>query len=180
MPPAYPIVEDLFEDEPEDRHQMEVEDEFFNQHQLEAEVPDEYNSSSDNDDHIDYREILSKLSKQWLLTEISHRVSKEGSNKMWELANKYFATVYDIKKEQGIKKKIPQFQQIRNKLYDSIVPKVKMEIAYERKETGEVSIVEDVERTPVSQFPPSTHRRLYEIASVDVSLIFPSYYFFYQ
>ena len=44
-----------------------------------------------------------------------------------------------------------------------------MEIGYESKDDGEVTVVKDATSTPISRFPPSTYRRLYEIASVDVS-----------
>lgn len=117
----------------------------------------------------DYREILLKVSKDWILTEINHKLSKESANELWRIANQYFAQMYKLKEEQGITKNIPTFNHLRKKLYENNTPKVKMEIAYECKETGDITIMEDLEKTPVSRFPPNTHRRLYEIASVDVS-----------
>ena len=44
-----------------------------------------------------------------------------------------------------------------------------MEIGYQSKEDGQISVVKDANKTPVSKFPPCTYKRLYEIASVDVS-----------
>ena len=117
-----------------------------------------------------YRDMLDKLSEDWLTAEIDHRMSKKGSEILWKLANEHFYEIYRVKKEQGIKRKIPQFQQIRRQLTKKNTPKVKLEIAYKCKDTGEITIMENLESTPVSRFPPSTHERLYEIASVDVSL----------
>ena len=117
-----------------------------------------------------YIPIFTELSKQWLLTEVSHRVSKEASNEFWRLSNNLFHQMYEAKAGRG--RKIPQYCQVRRKMYKDLVPKVKMEIAYQDKETGEFTIVEDVNTTPVGRFPANTHRRIYEIASVDVSNIF--------
>ena len=80
-----------------------------------------------------------------------------------------FHQLYLAKGDQG--RKIPQFPQLRAKLYENEVPDVKLTIGYESKLTGEITIVEDVASTPVSNFPPSTYRKLYEIAYVSVSLI---------
>lgn len=115
-----------------------------------------------------YLRILSDLSEQWLITEVSHRVSKQASSMFWKLANDMFNPLYLAKGDLG--RKIPQFDCLRKKLYDENTPTVHMEIAYESKETGEVTVVE-ASSTPVSRFPPSTHRRLYEIAWVEVSSI---------
>ena len=112
--------------------------------------------------------ILQNLANKWIVTEISHRVSKTASNQFWSLANEMFHDMYEAKGNHG--RKIPQFDQLRKKLYASNVPEIKLEIGYESKLNGEVTVVE-AHSTPVSAFPPSTHRRLYEIASVDVSII---------
>ena len=60
-------------------------------------------------------------------------------------------------------------QQLRNEIHDEETPPVKMEIGYQCKESGEIQVVKDVESAPVSRFPASTHRRVYEIAYVNVS-----------
>ena len=124
-----------------------------------SEVPEDVN---------DYMSILDNIKKQWLLTEISHHISKEASNSLWDIANAKFHELYVAK--GNISRKIPKFGHLRKKLYIDNVPKIKMEFAYECKETGEITIIEEAETTPLSRFPRSTHRRLYEIASVDVSL----------
>ena len=115
---------------------------------------------------MDYKDILSDLAEKWLLIEINHAVSKEGSNLFWELANNLFHRLYVAKGDGG--RKIPQFSQLRNNLYDNMTPTVHMKIAYQSKESGEVTEVDDVTSIPVSRFPPSTYKRLYEIASVNV------------
>lgn len=138
--------------------------------------------NADNDDEEDveqapdYEDVLSDMSKKWLATESNHRVSKEASNAFWRIATEYFEKLYDAKRDERITKKTPQFSSIRKKLYIENLPKIKMQLAYQHKTTEELTIVEDVESTPVSRFPPSQYRRLYEIASVDVSIIHQSSY----
>ena len=120
-------------------------------------------------DYQDYRSILSQLSMEWIDAEIDHKVSKEASNIMWKIANEYFHKMYQAKEEQGKTRKIPMFPHIRRKLYKDKIPKVNLEIGYQSKQSDELTILEDLESAPVNKFPPSTHRKLYEIASVDVS-----------
>ena len=129
-------------------------------------------------------DILENLSRQWILTEINHKVSKTASNQFWSISNDMFHALYVAKGDVG--RKIPKFQQIRNKLTVENLPPIKMEIGYMSKIDGQITIVEDVSSTPVSAFPPSTHRRLFEIASVEVSqdrlgttIFFPFFYFRY-
>ena len=152
----------FFEEEQEEDQEEEEEEE--EEEETEAEEED------DNDaQYQDYRDILSKLSQQWIDCENTHRASKTASNAFWDLANKHFYQLYSVKTAQGIKRKIPKLPSLRKKVYDDNVPDVKLTIGYECKETGEIQVVQDVESTPVSRFPPSTHRRVFEIAHVDVS-----------
>ena len=99
--------------------------------------------------------------------EIHHRVSKQASNDLWALANTMFHPMYVAKGEGG--RKIPQISHLREKLYQSKVPPVRMHIGYKNKDTGEVTVAEDVRSSPDARFHPSTYKRLYEIAFVDVS-----------
>ena len=78
-----------------------------------------------------------------------------------------FHPLYVSKGEGG--RKIPQISQLRDKLYETKVPPVRMDIGFQDKETGDVTVVEDTRSSPVSRFPPSMYKRLYEIAYVDVS-----------
>lgn len=68
---------------------------------------------------------------------------------------------------QNITKKVPQFQQIRRKLYENRTPDVNLEIGYKNKETDEVTIINDTV-TPKSRFPPNRFDKMFEIASVKV------------
>lgn len=102
------------------------------------------------------------------MIEINHRVSKEASNLFWRLGNALF---HDLHLARGQRKRVPQFPHLRNKLYDTKVPKVNLKIGYQSKEDGEITVFEGT-RDPVSRFPPHTYKRIYEIAWVDVSIYF--------
>ena len=117
---------------------------------------------------MNFQELLANLCHQWLLTEINHKVSKEASNLFWKISNDHFHNVYVARGG----KKVPQFQQLRNKLYDEKVPCIKMDVGFQCKETGEITVLKDVTTISSSRYPPCSYRRLYEIASVDVSLHF--------
>ena len=54
-------------------------------------------------------------------------------------------------------------------MYQDDVPEVRMEVAFQSKDDGNITVV-DCTSTPISKFPPSNYNRLYEIASVDVSI----------
>ena len=94
-------------------------------------------------------------------------MSKEASNEFWRIGNKFFHEMYVAKGDVG--RKIPQFSHLREQLYENEVPPVSLTIAYQSKEDGNVTVVENVTSAPVSRFPPSNYRRLYEIGSVKVS-----------
>ena len=159
-----PNGDDALHDGNEDQH-----------YEMDDDIEDFVPMEEDEDDDVfengfnNYLAILTELSRQWILIEVDHRVSKQASEEFWRLANDLFPKLYDAKGDRG--RKIPQFCHIRRKLYEQKVPPVKMEIAYKSKETGEVTVVANVTKTPVSRFPANTHRRLYEIASVDVSCL---------
>ena len=110
--------------------------------------------------------MLETLRQKWILVEIDHRVSKAASDAFWRLANDSIHEMYVAK---GRGRKIPQMPHLRAQLYDDNTPRVNMDVAYESKDTGEITILKDVDQIPVSRFPPSHYRKLFEIASVDVS-----------
>ena len=116
----------------------------------------------------EYEDILIDLSKQWILNENGHRVSKEASECFWRIANNMFHRLHVAARGR----KVPQLAHLRNKMNDRHVPKVSLEIGYMEKSTGEIEIVKDSSITPVSRFPPFAYKRLYEIASVDVSMFY--------
>ena len=68
----------------------------------------------------EYLQILSSLCKDWILIEVSHRVSKEASSQYWKLANQMFHHLYNTK--GNIRRKIPQLPHLRRKVYNDNVP----------------------------------------------------------
>ena len=74
----------------------------------------------------------------------------------------------EAKKAEQVKKKVPQFSQIRLGLHKDHTPEVTMELGYLKKETGEITLVEDT-KTPKSQFPPHLYEKLFEVATVKVN-----------
>lgn len=90
------------------------------------------------------------------------------SNEFWKLCNSLFPKLLQAKDRERIRKKIPQFRSIRESLYKNNVPRIAMEFGYEIIETGDIIIMSDLDHTPVSKFPPSKFRKLYESATVKV------------
>ena len=134
-----------------------------------ANEDDDGGSSGDEEDDPemeDYKEILQKLAQQWMYLEITHCISKVGSNELWRLANDCFHQLYLVKGNRG--KRIPQMAHLRRRLYEDKVPPVRLQFVYESKEDGTLCVVDNAESTPISRFPPSTHRKWCEIASVKV------------
>ena len=145
-------------------------------HMLDAPPDSDEESVDENEENINfdvednsYAGILKKLSQDWILSEIHHRVSKEASNDLFELGKKWFHQLFQAKEREGVLKNTPKFVSIRRKLNDKYVPKINLDVAYKHKETGEITIVPTRTTMPVSEFPSSEYMKLYEIASVDVS-----------
>lgn len=86
----------------------------------------------------------------------------------WKLAFDKLESIFKIKEDQKITRKIPKFTQIRRRLHKEKVPRISIEVAYKSKETGEITTVKDIERTPVAKFPPHLYTKLYEQATVEV------------
>lgn len=126
-------------------------------------------------DRDDYFELLKELSKDWLMVEIDHNVSKTATDCFWELACKKMHQLMDTKKRNGVKRKTPQFQQIR-KILNEKVPDVNMEIGFIDKVSGELHIERNLEHTPLRQYPPSQFRKAYEIATIKVNIFFRQNY----
>lgn len=102
-----------------------------------------------------------------MVLEINHRVSKTCSESFWKLANDFFPLLYEAKKAQMIRKKVPQFQSIRNNLHIENVPEIKMKVAFENKITGEIETLTDLKSIP--RYSPQTYKKLYEMATVEVN-----------
>ena len=154
------LVPDLPDDQPEEINEdIELEDE------------DEDDDDRYSDIAEDYNTVLSELRDVWLLTSITHRVSKTATNIFWELGKKFFTRVYAARAREGRTKRIPQFQHLRKQLYKDL-PKVNIEIAYRSKASGEV-ITKNTTKTPKDQFPADEYQKLYEVATVNVSTLRP-------
>ena len=172
------IVEEFHQEEEdgasvEDFPQQDQEDAMVEFHEEEEEdvvmeSADEV-SDGEGDDPNNHLNLLDRLSKAWVHQEIHHRVSKEGSNALWKLSNDMFHEMYVAKGDQG--RKIPQMPHLRRKTYKTLLPPIKLKFGYQCKEDGVITVVDDVEQAPVSRFPPSTHRRLFEIAYVEVTTL---------
>lgn len=65
---------------------------------------------------------------------------------------------------------IPKFVSIRRRMFDTMVPPVELEIVYEHKESNELVKVK-TDHTPVSKYPSTEYRKLYEVATVKVNTI---------
>lgn len=105
------------------------------------------------------------------MEEIDHKVSKSASNAFFELAKKWFHPLIEAKNAEMIFKDVPQFAQIRKNLNDKEVPKVSIKVAYKDKLTEEIIVLDDLQSVPTTSYPRSTHQKLFEMATVDVSII---------
>ena len=167
------------DDEAEERVQIEFEEEENDDEQEgegeehgegEAEISNN-SSDDDNDEHANFESFKArhdKLVRDWTMTELNHHVSKAAANSFWQVADQHFHKLYEAKEREGISKKVPKFMQVRKNLYDKQVPQVSMQVAYKHKVTGEISLVETIDSTPTSQYPPDVYTKLYEVASVEV------------
>ena len=132
---------------------------------------DDTDMEIENDTFESFKSVHENLVKDWISVEIDHHVSKAASNAFWIVADKFFHRLYEAKKREGITRKIPQFVQERNKLYDNKVPDISMKVAYKHNVTGEISMVEATDSIPTSQHPPNLYTKIYEVASVEVIII---------
>ena len=146
---------------------------FYNHYETDS---SDDSSSSDSDSVIvveddeedeDFNVMLDKFSNKWLAAESDHTVSKTAVEAFWKLAFEHIPKMMKMKERQGYSAKIPQFQQIRRKMNDKLVPDVELQIGYRNKSTEEVTEIKS-KVTPKSRFPTSDYEKVYEIASVKV------------
>lgn len=122
----------------------------------------------DSDDINSYQYILNSLTEDWLVNELHHRVTKDASNALFEIAKKWFSKLIEAKDRKGVTTKVPQMVHLRRQMYKKHVPSVSLEFGYKDKSTGEIHIMKNLESTPITRFPPNKFLKLYEIASVKV------------
>ena len=125
--------------------------------------------SEDEAELEDYQSILDDLKSKWLLTEIDHCVSKTATEAFWKLGLLYFPKLCAARVATK-KKKTSQFQTLRNKMYNDLVPPIDLHIGYKNKRTGEIVTVHDTV-TPIKRFSPNNFEKLFEIGTVKVSII---------
>ena len=150
-------------------------------------------SSSDLQNPIeekDYFSLLKDLANDWLGIELNHHVSKSATDAFWSLALEKKFPLFETKQRQQVRRKTPQFQQMRNILSEKIPP-IKMTMGFIHKETGELVVEENLHSTPLKMYGPAEYRKAYEIASVKVIIIlrvfstitfifiFPLHFFFF-
>ena len=136
------------------------------------EVLEETEDESEIEDFVevdDYDTILAKMVEDWMDIELRHRVSKTASNLFWDLSRTCFHRLFRAKDLQSIKKKTLSFLHIRKKLHQERVPPVHMEMAFQNKDTGVVSVVRDT-KTRKNEFQSHEFQKLWEIGHVEVTL----------
>ena len=55
--------------------------------------------------------------------------------------------------------KIPQFQQLRKKIYKEFIPNIELQFGYMDKENGQLQFV-TAKATPVGRFPPKKYKKV--------------------
>lgn len=124
-----------------------------------------------DDDEATFNSIYEALASEWITAELDHKISFAASNDLWRIATQLIPTLMEAKAREGNNRKVPQFRSIRNTMYKEKVPRIKLEFAYEVKETGDIIILGDLDSSPGSKFPPSKFTKLYESAKVEVIII---------
>ena len=138
-------------------------------------APTQSQDSDDNDPDPDHDEeeqsfdsLFETFSEQWLQAQLTHHVSLAASNDFWKLSFKYVSEIIEMKRQENINKKIPQFLQIRKNIYKSICPDIKMNFAYLNNTDNSIIHV-DVDHTPVKEFERNPqYQKLYEEAHIQV------------
>ena len=137
--------------------------------------PSTSTSSESHDSHSDSESVseveyefeeketwVTKLAKEWMLLELTHRVSKTATDAFWKLATTTFTQKLGIAKVP----KIPTFRTLRTHIQRTMLPKITITTCY-KDENGELQ--QDVqETTRVSKFPAKHFEKQYRIASVKV------------
>ena len=100
--------------------------------------------------------------------QLTHHVSISAANHFWSLAFKYVGHLLQLKSNENINKKIPQFIQTRKVTYQEICPDVKMSFAFFNKSNNSIVHVQ-ADHTPISQYQGDPNfQKLYEEAHIEV------------
>ena len=157
-----PVIDPQLERNGESEDNDEQEDE-----EEEEEVEEDADVDDEQVDKDSFKYILSKFSEEWIMNENDHQVSKAGSSGFWNVATKWM-TKLSSAFEREKKKKFPKFAHIRKKLVKNYVPPIALKTGYVNKETNELTITTDMEKTPVKDFPADRYEKVFEIANVKV------------
>lgn len=74
--------------------------------------PESSDADGDVDDEACYDNWLKAFSNQWLHNQLTHQVSLAAGNSFWILAMKYIPKLMEMKENEGVTRKIPQFLQV--------------------------------------------------------------------
>ena len=111
---------------------------------------------------------MKHFSKEWHKVELTHHVSKAATDAFWKLGKEWFHNLLETKSIQGVRRKTPDFVHLRRGLLNDYVPPVHLEIGYQHKQTGEITVIEDTLVTPRNRFPCHEYDKVWEIANVEV------------
>lgn len=112
--------------------------------------------------------MFHSFSKKWLETQLTHHVSLAASNSFWKLAFKHVYDILELKRMEEVKRKIPQFLQVRKNIHKDISPNIKMTFAFLNKNDKSIIHVNS-DHTPVKEYQQNPmYEKLYEEAHIEV------------
>ena len=116
-----------------------------------------------------YKDVLHSLSRQWLSSQLTHKVSGKATNLFWDIAFQFIPKLLDMKHREGRTKNIPKFIQQRRLQERQYCPDIHMEFGFKKKSDGSI-IIHSGPTTPLKAMQlNSDYVKLYEIAYVKVS-----------
>ena len=117
-----------------------------------------------------FESLFTSFSNQWQHAQLTHHVSLAASNNFWKLSFDYVPKILELKKAEKLKKKIPQFYQVRKNIYKDICPEVKMTFVFLNLNDGTLTLVKD-DHTPLKQYQRNPqYKKLYEEAHIEVNI----------
>ena len=136
-------------------------------------APDSSDPEEDEQDvENDYVSFFNSFCKQWLHTQLTHHVSLAASNTFWKLSFENISKIFDLKRNENISRKIPQFYQIRKNFYKDNCPEVKMSFAFLDKNDQSIIHVNG-DTTPLKEYERNPqYQKLYEEAHIEVIAMF--------
>ena len=91
-------------------------------------------------------------------------------NSFWKLAFRGIPSILEMKKNENIKKPIPQYPQIKKNIYLDLCPDIKMHFVYQNTSDGSIIHV-NADTTPINKYQRDPmYKKLYEEAHIEVIL----------